>query len=32
MSRAYWLVKSEPSTYPWSKLVDRGDRGLGRRP
>src|SRR5579863_9408522 len=21
MSRAYWLVKSEPSVYPWSKLV-----------
>jgi len=24
MSRAYWLVKSEPSTYPWSKLVKEG--------
>jgi predicted RNA-binding protein with PUA-like domain len=22
MSRSYWLVKSEPSTYSWSKLVD----------
>lgn len=21
MPRAYWLVKSEPSVYPWSKLV-----------
>lgn len=24
MSRAYWLVKSEPSVYPWSKLVAEG--------
>ena len=24
MSRAYWLVKSEPSTYAWSKLVEQG--------
>src|SRR5580693_7750878 len=24
MSRSYWLVKSEPSVYPWSKLVDEG--------
>jgi predicted RNA-binding protein with PUA-like domain len=24
MSRAYWLVKSEPSVYPWSKLVEEG--------
>jgi len=23
MSRSYWLVKSEPSTYSWSKLVDQ---------
>jgi predicted RNA-binding protein with PUA-like domain len=22
--RAYWLVKSEPSVYPWSKLVSEG--------
>ena len=22
MSRSHWLVKSEPSTYSWSKLVD----------
>jgi predicted RNA-binding protein with PUA-like domain len=24
MARAYWLVKSEPSVYPWSKLVEEG--------
>src|SRR5580704_10167793 len=24
MSRSYWLVKSEPSVYSWSKLVDEG--------
>jgi predicted RNA-binding protein with PUA-like domain len=24
MARAYWLVKSEPSTYSWSKLVTEG--------
>ncbi len=24
MARAYWLVKSEPSVYPWSKLVAEG--------
>jgi len=24
MARAYWLVKSEPSVYPWSKLVTEG--------
>jgi predicted RNA-binding protein with PUA-like domain len=22
MARAYWLVKSEPSVYPWAKLVE----------
>jgi predicted RNA-binding protein with PUA-like domain len=24
MARAYWLVKSEPSVYSWSKLVEEG--------
>ena len=24
MARAYWLVKSEPSVYSWSKLVAEG--------
>lgn len=24
MARAYWLVKSEPSVYPWSRLVTEG--------
>jgi predicted RNA-binding protein with PUA-like domain len=24
MARAHWLVKSEPSVYPWSKLVAEG--------
>jgi predicted RNA-binding protein with PUA-like domain len=24
MARAHWLVKSEPSTYSWSRLVDEG--------
>lgn len=24
MSRSYWLMKSEPSVYSWSKLVDEG--------
>jgi predicted RNA-binding protein with PUA-like domain len=24
MPRAYWLVKSEPSVYPWSKFVAEG--------
>lgn len=24
MSRSYWLVKSEPSVYSWSRLVDEG--------
>ncbi len=23
-ARSYWLVKSEPSVYPWSKLVEDG--------
>ncbi len=24
MARAYWLIKSEPGVYPWSKLVSDG--------
>lgn len=24
MAKAYWLIKSEPSVYPWSKLVTDG--------
>jgi predicted RNA-binding protein with PUA-like domain len=24
MARGHWLVKSEPSTYSWSRLVDEG--------
>jgi predicted RNA-binding protein with PUA-like domain len=24
MARAHWLVKSEPSTYSWSRLVEEG--------
>ena len=24
MARSYWLVKSEPSTYPWAQLVRDG--------
>jgi predicted RNA-binding protein with PUA-like domain len=23
--RAHWLIKSEPSVYPWSQLVDEGE-------